>query len=504
VTLFYQEPLVSLHMGHVLDVLAQMEPASVHCCVTSPPYFGLRNYQTEPQVWPDGWRGSLGDERTPFCTDAMLGRDCTDHCYLGHLLQVCDALFRVLRDDGVFWVNLGDSMAGSWGNQGRKLTRGTQRPITGPMMQQVHDERYPTNGHNTGAIPLGTGLKPKSLMNIPARFSIAMQARGWTLRSTPPWIKDNSMPESVEDRPSVSHEQIFLFSKRSTYFWDAEAVRHANLNIPRVRERPNGQPTFAKFGYNTSCGQNPNGRNRRTGDWWKESLDLLIADTEAWLAHAKQVRANGGLLLSPEGDPLGFHVNPQPYAEAHFATWPPKLVEPMIRASTSERGACSCGSPWKRVAIHHVVIRPRPDGTTHERNRGGRNDGFTKMPNGVAGTDITTIGWAPTCACGGYRIRTTTSRRLERHPWYRQHWQQRLEAQWPAVQECVLLDPFGGSGTTAVVSRRLGRKSVLIELSEAYCGLTMTRLNAVLPLFDEAPTSCNGQDAMQAEILFDT
>jgi hypothetical protein len=116
-----------------------------------------------------------------------------------------------------------------------------------------------------------------------------------------------------------------------------------------------------------------------------------------------------------------------------------------------------------------------------------------------------TVAWTPTCACGGHRIRTTTSRRLQRHPWYRQHWQQRIEARWPASVPCTVLDPFTGSSTTLLVARTLGRKSVGVELSESYCQLSIKRLQQqVLPFADVAePLSRNGHDATQAEMEFD-
>jgi DNA modification methylase len=447
----------------------------------------------------------------------MIGQDCTDHCYLGHLLQVCDALWRVLRDDSVFVLNLGDSYAGSWGNQGRKDTRGIQRPINGPMMQPVHDDRYPTNGHNTGKVP--PGLKNKDLMMLPARVAIALQARGWTLRSEIPWLKRSSMPESVTDRVSVSHETVFLFSKKSHYYYDADSIRiphtayalqwqtyikphHVDGALQAQHKKKTGMGTGDSGKY--THGLHPNGRNRRTGDWWQESLDALIADTESWLAHAKQVRDHGGMLLSPEGEPLGLKVNPQPYAEAHFATFPETLVEPMIKASTSAYGACvQCGSPWQRLSDVQSSTRASatyaPGHHVNRQYRAGPGSGA------LSRVSQHTMAWFPGCACGGVRL--IHMPRIGPIPTHEAYWQQRqaqIEALWPAVVPCTVLDPLAGRFTTGKVARQLNRRSVGIELSSEYCQLAKDYLHADLPLLQDVPASQNGQNVTQAEMMFDT
>jgi hypothetical protein len=160
------------------------------------------------------------------------------------------------------------------------------------------------------------------------------------------------MPESVTNRPTVAHEYVFLFAKRAGYFYDADAVR-AGISASTVerfgedakRIRPNGCPTQQStigFRGESTCGVNPAGRNIRTSDFMQTALD-------EYEAHIKRVRAEGGLLLSPDGDPLTFIVNPTPNSLGHFAMWPPKLVAPMILAGTSERGCCPmCGAQWRR------------------------------------------------------------------------------------------------------------------------------------------------------------
>jgi len=175
------------------------------------------------------------------------------------------------------------------------------------------------------------GLKPKDLCLIPQRLAIALQEGGWWVRSTPPWLKVSAMPSSVQDRPGVSHEVVLMLTKEERYYWDMDAVRTPHTMKPHRSPqgrpiddtpRPNGQPKQAwptATRHEIGVDGHPNGRNRRTADWWFESLDQIISDTEAWLAHAKQVKARGGVLLNPDGAPIGFAINPQPTADQHYA-----------------------------------------------------------------------------------------------------------------------------------------------------------------------------------------
>jgi len=272
------------------------------------------------------------------------------------------------------------------------------------------------------------GLKPKDLVGIPWRVAFALQADGWYLRSDIIWSKPNPMPESVTDRPTKSHEYVFLLSKSARYFYDADAIReeHKPESIARVNRThhlpghkwengPGGQ-TLAN---DLSAALSPLGRNRRT----------------VW------------------------EIATQPTPEAHFATFPGALVEPCIKAGTSERGCCPvCGAPWRRV-----TDRGKDAGLA--RSAGGKADdqpetdrakrlGQRRNAARVAGGDHTnpfggrmTTHWAPTCTCNaGDPI------------------------------PCVVLDPFGGSGTVAKVARDLGRSSVLIELNPEYVAIMKKKL----------------------------
>lgn len=430
-----------IHVGHNIDSLRAMPAQSVHCVVTSPPYWGLRAYGTDPQVWggepscshefddlgirhmggPQGaggdragrdvsgqnsarriamgescgrcgaWRGELGSEPTP-------------QMFVAHLVEVFAEVHRVLRDDGTCWINLGDSYSGSGKGGGGSFQRDGMC-------------------HSAGTVKR-TPLPPKNLIGIPWRVALAIQDWGWILRSDIIWHKPNPMPFSVTDRPSTSHEYLFLMVKKPRYFYDHVAVREiASAKTLSVNTTP------TKGAGVESAGEKLNR--------WME--------------------ANGGR-YHPETRNLRtvWKIASQPYREAHYATFPPRLVEPCIKAGTSERGCCPhCGAPWRRlIQRQRVPNRPGnnskvyadPVGSPCERHNGtivGNRDPQRHI------TRIVTTGWQPTCKCP------------EHEP-----------------VPCVVLDPFGGSGATAVMAEHLERRWVLCELNAEYAAMADRRIAA--------------------------
>jgi DNA modification methylase len=188
-------------IGDSLSVLKEMKDNSVHCCVTSPPYYGLRDYKNANQI---------GLEKTP-------------EEYVNKLVEVFSEVKRVLRDDGTLWLNLGDSYAAQ--------SSGTHQPAEtisggiGGLTQDGHlVNRDRFLGYNPTRNASAIGLKHKDLIGIPWRVAFALQSNGWYLRSDIIWSKINPMPESVSDRPSKSHEYLFLFSKSEKYYYDSFAV----------------------------------------------------------------------------------------------------------------------------------------------------------------------------------------------------------------------------------------------------------------------------------------
>ena len=326
---------------------------SVHMIATSPPYWGLRDYGTD---------GQLGLERVHDCLAWARGDEPCGACYVCHLREWAREMWRVLRDDGVMFLNLGDSYASS----GTYDQSGSERMHSwdGDGRDRRANGRSAKSGK--GRAPSAPGLKPKDLCGIPWRVALALQADGWYLRSDIIWAKPNPMPESVTDRPTKAHEYIFLLTKSARYFWDGEAVKEGAI-------KGYGGSTFEK-------GKTARARAALSpvGTLPRENLD----------------GASGRNLRSV------WNVATQPYSGAHFATWPEALVETMVKAGTPERGVCPvCGKPWERVVRKGAAVN-RPDNP---------NDVLPYTANGSTshGTGATTLhkarvvettGWQAGCS----------------------------------------------------------------------------------------------------------
>ena len=220
---------VTLYLGDCRETMQTLPAQSVHCCVTSPPYFGLRDY---------GVDGQLGLEATP------------DE-YVETLVGVFREVRRVLRDDGTVWLNLGDSYAA-----GRRVRDdGARRDTEGGFHGGGTKTRHLGNINRTRKAP--PGYKPKDLMGIPWRVAFALQADGWYLRQDIIWHKPNPMPESVTDRCTKAHEYIFLLSKSARYYYDSEAVAVPCAGPPKPRTKNNGESAVdtKKRGTESYCGR---------------------------------------------------------------------------------------------------------------------------------------------------------------------------------------------------------------------------------------------------------
>jgi len=268
-----------------------MEPESVHCCITSPPYFGLRDYGNEKQI---------GLEETP------------DE-YVAKMVKVFRSVWRVLRDDGTLWLVLGDSYAGS-GPCGASYRSKTTIAREGQTQDGVFRisktlaERGLTYADKKPIPP--KGYKPKDLMGIPWRVALALQADGWYLRSDIIWHKSNPMPESVKDRPTKSHEYIFLLTKQKKYYYDHEVIKEE-----AVSGHSKSGSTF-----------------KRTGSKREQAIP----------GHSKGTHRPDRLETSYNGSTRNkrdvWTVATQPYKGAHFAVFPQKLIEPCVLAGCPESG----------------------------------------------------------------------------------------------------------------------------------------------------------------------
>lgn len=352
---------VEILVGDCREVLRGLPAGSVHCCVTSPPYFGLRDYKTGTWDGGDAWcehlpvtgmqggNGQRADRehtaakpQKATCSrcgatrvDRQIGLEQTPDAYVAALVAVFREVRRVLRDDGTLWLNLGDSYAGSWGNQGRKEGRGTQRPVNGPMIQNL--QSYPDKKSNTGRIPEDSGLKPKDLIGIPWRVAFALQADGWYLRSDIIWAKGNPMPESVTDRPTSAHEHVFLLTKSPKYYFDAEAVAESSQGAHSHGKNATSVPS----------------RN-------DQGADLA----RIWGGATRNIRNV-------------WHINPKPYRGAHFATFPPALVEPCVKAGSPAGGLVldpfggsgTVGLVARQLGRRAVLVELNPDYAAMARER---------------------------------------------------------------------------------------------------------------------------------------
>ena len=302
---------IDIYEGDCIEQLKRLADQSINTCITSPPYWGLRNYQEDKQ---------LGMEDTP-------------EEFISNLVDVFREVKRVLRDDGTVWLNLGDTYCGT-GHKGN---------YTDPK----HKE-----GRNGQKIALNNkidGLKSKDLVGIPWRVALALQQDGWYLRQDIIWHKPNPMPESVKDRCTKAHEYIFLLSKNKKYYYDYEAIKED-------AKRPNERQIF--------------GGSKAKNNTIKKDDPMSRGGSEQW---------GREIITSPKRNKRSVWTVPtKPFKGAHFATFPPELIEPCILAGCPEGG--------------------------------------------------------------------------------------------------VVLDPFGGSGTTAVVANNHYRNAVLIELNRSYIAIMKKRL----------------------------
>ncbi len=522
---YFEADAGGIYQGHAPEVLQGMEAESCHMVVTSPPYWGLRDYDLPPQIWggdpacehewqkhlqaaangiihPAGMSGETlsGSSATrkpkvsAFChsCNAWLGSfglEPTPELYIEHTVEIFRGVWKVLRKDGTVWLNLGDSYAA--GKRDYNSFRRDRGHVCVPRPKPP------------------PGLKPKDLCGIPWRVALALQADGWWLRQDIIWSKPNPMPESVTDRCTKSHEYIFLLTKSAKYFYDAEAMKEPQEEYERnrrLREKSQGLNSTYSIAAEGKTGQSP-----QSGTGAVKNVQRRHELVEAGTRNKRSV----------------WNVATHPFPEAHFATFPPKLIEPCVLAGTSEKGCCAeCGAPWvrvvepskehaKRIKTFRVMkfngdevgkyIQQGMDkrglnqsqlseyfpshtggktGCVHNwvtgkniptaeqwgtikniLSLGDRFDLLLENPatgelkgwdeqddtlvRGLSGAGDTipiaakTIGWRSTCVCLGPP--------LGKQP-----------------VPCTVLDPFGGSMTTAIVAYKHGRKFVMIELSKTY------------------------------------
>ena len=370
-----------------------------------------------------GWRGPLGQEPTP-------------EMYIGHLVLIFREVHRVLHPTGTLWLNIGDKHTSQGGSRVYGSSDGETR--RGPA---VSGSRSPQSG-----------MKAKDLMGIPFRLAFALRADGWWLRADIPWLKANAMPESVKDRPTKAHEYLFLLSKREHYFYDREAIL-MNHTRPWWREHRGAEYMTREEGRNDGGKPkgkgNPQGRNRRTTDWY--DLKAAIQAHEGYIRHLKSVEAHGGMLLDEDGTPLALFANTSSYGAEHYAPFPPELAYPCILGGTSRRGICPlCRSPWERVVEREPVEKTdRSEAYAAASGQGDRPQLFTRRT-----PKVKTAGWVPSCDCWEKVVREEdlTSPRFSAR-WLKGNDPEGKITPRPAL----VMDPFSGTGTVGQACRELPR-----------------------------------------------
>jgi DNA modification methylase len=300
---YFERDGATAYHGDCREVLAALPEQSIHTCVTSPPYWGLRDY-------------GLGEN--------ALGLEPTPELYIQHMVEVFREVRRVLRDDGILWLNLGDSYStGSSGD--RRIADPTSEHWSLTGMEARARQRTPV-----------VGMKTKDMVGIPWRVALALQADGWWLRSDIIWAKPNPMPESVTDRPTKSHEYIFLLSKSQSYYYDADAIKESGS------ENSHGSP-------NVNPGHKSIALNQQQG-----------GSLGRWTDHDKQNGRNKRTVWT---------VATQPFSGAHFAVFPEKLIEPCILAGASFDGAvldpfagsCTTGVVARKHGRRAILIDANSD-----------------------------------------------------------------------------------------------------------------------------------------------
>ena len=355
--------------GDCRDVLLTLPNESVHCCVTSPPYFGLRDYDVPPTDWPEVIFKLFSGmpEMTVPAMSCCHGLESDPYSFIAHEVLIFREVRRILRDDGTLWLNIGDSYASAGGQspQSGKLFKGRARQRENICISQRG--QY-------------AGIKSKDLMGIPWMLAFALRADGWFLRQDIIWSKPNPMPESVTDRCTKAHEYMFLLTKSARYYFDADAIKEplasasiAQLSQPgldaqhgsdRVPGKTNGnmkavrakgnRKTFRGGGVYTA-GQSFDNDSSATND------SIGNAPNESDVRNKRSV----------------WSVATRPFKEAHFATFPPALVEPCILAGCPVGGtvldpfggAGTTGLVAERLQRNSILIELNHGSVNIARNR---------------------------------------------------------------------------------------------------------------------------------------
>lgn len=437
----------------------------VHAVMTSPPYWALRRYPIEDSIWggdaacehewgsPIPRRGPAQEQGATsqragrantseqsrradvlgcFCTKCgawrgQLGLEPSVQLYVQHVVEIMREVRRVLRKDGVLWLNIGDGYASTGGHSDTKCEerRGAYRIGTRPESES-RDFRALS----------GSGIKSKDLIGVPWRVALALQDDGWYLRSNVIWQKPNCMPESARDRPTRDYEDVFMFTKSRRYYYDWFAVQEEARTkvMPPIAGHAHGEGSHSPLDHNTG--------DRKGAGQFAGRTNMLISKR-----HLRTVWA----------------ICTTPYKEAHFATFPRELVRKCVLASTSEKGCCfKCGAPYRRLTEKSGMLQQctAPGTIKAHREASGKHGSTSVLETGYK-ADYASVGWTPSCKCP--------------------------DPDECALRPAIVLDPFGGAGTVGVECKALNRNAMLIERSPEYARMGTERIAKFDPKSQKRP-----------------
>lgn len=485
-----------IHQGDVLETLREMPESSVHCVMTSPPYYGLRDYGEDVESifggdedckhdWTTRVKPAQGGENTDE-NPPNTGADATtqesrirgsggvesDYCvncgawrgqlglephlgqFIKNLVEVGREVRRVLRDDGSWWLNLGDSFAGSWGAQSKDETENN-------LPQHDHPDKNPARH---------TSLRRKSKMLVPHRVAIALEDGGWLVRSDAVWSKPNPMPHPVKDRLHEHKEFLFHLTPDPDYWFDLDSIREPHKESSLNRSEGN----FNSAGVGSL--EAPR----------EDERDSVLMDGEDAL------HENG----KNPGDVLEIPVRAFP--DAHFAVYPPELVETPMKATCPPTVCGDCGTPYERVT-EQVPMWER-DRSTIERDQTrraleiaddaglttehfeaaravglGNLDGGEGNPYDRVDDDTEELAREAADVLGSYYREALMSETASTD-----EWRQQCDCETDETQPGIALDPFAGAGTTCLVAKNLGRRFTGIELNPEYVALAQKRVGVTV------------------------
>jgi len=384
--------MIKILQGNCIDKIKELDDNSIDCVVSSPPYFGLRDYGV----------------------DGQFGLEKTYHDYLANTVKVFETFKPKLKDTATIWWNVGDSY------HNYRPTNNKQGMYKKPdyPKQSIAGNRQDLPKHSLKRNQRYQEIKEKDLMMIPNRVAIALQDDGWYIRSEIIWHKPNPMPESVRDRPTSCHEKIWLITKNKKYYYDAESIKEPVIT-------PKNTKSGCKFGGNKTT----------------KELNATISGKK-WEYSSTRNKRNV------------WTITTKPFKEAHFATFPKDLIEPCIKAGCPEKVCIECGTPYLRN--FKIITTPKRETRNNMVNVIPGRDKPTRMNSKNMESLIKeNLGFKKDCNCKTDKF-----------------------------ESGVVLDPFGGSGTTGIVAALNNRNAILIELNQNYIDIANKRIDKEVGLFN--------------------